>query len=62
MFFLSLALIGGGIWGIVDGSQVNNLLILNIILGVIAIIVAFVIFFGLMVIEPNQARVLVFFG
>ena len=62
MFFLSLALIGGGIWCIVNGSQVNNVLILNIILGVIAILVAFVMFFGLMVIEPNQARVLVFFG
>ena len=60
MFFFSLALIAAGIWGIVYAVNVDHGL--TAILGGIAIIVALVMFFGLMVIEPNQARVLVFFG
>ena len=60
MFFLSLAMIAAGVWGIVNAINVNY--ILTAIIGIIAILVAFVMFFGLMVIEPNQARVLVFFG
>ena len=60
MFFLSLALIGGGVWGIVNAVKVDYGL--TAILGIVAILVALVMFIGLMVIEPNQARVLVFFG
>ena len=58
MFFLSLALIGGGVWGIVKAVKVDYGL--TAILGFVAILVALVLFIGLMVIEPNQARVLVF--
>ena len=60
MFFLSLALIAAGIWGIV--YAVNEGAAITAILGAAAILVALVMFCGLMVIEPNQARVLVFFG
>ena len=60
MFFLSLAMIAAGVWGIVNAINVNY--ILTAIIGIIAILVAFVMFFGLMVIEPNQARVLVNIG
>ena len=60
MFFLSLALIAAGVWGIVNAINVGYGL--TAILGVVVILVAFVMFLGLMVIEPNQARVLVFFG
>lgn len=60
MFFLSLALIAAGIWGIV--YAVNEGAAITAILGAVAILVALVMFCGLMVIEPNQARVLVFFG
>ncbi len=59
MFFLSLALIAAGIWGIV--YAVNEGAAITAILGAVAILVALVMFCGLMVIEPNQARVLVFF-
>ena len=60
MFFLSLALIGAGVWGIVNAVNVDYGL--TAILGIVAILVALVMFFGFMVIEPNQARVFVFFG
>ena len=60
MFFVSLALIAAGVWGIVNAINVDYGL--TAILGIVAIIVAPVILCGLMVIEPNQARVLVFFG
>ena len=60
MFFLSLALIAAGVWGIVNAVNVGN--DLTAILGIIAILVGLVMLPGLMVIEPNQARVLVFFG
>ncbi len=54
MMFASLALTAAGIWGII--YAVNSNTALTAILGVIGIIVA------LISIEPNQARVLVFFG
>ena len=60
MFFVSLALIAVGVWGIVRAFNVDYAL--PGILGIVAIVVAFVMLFGLMVIEPNQARILVFFG
>lgn len=60
MLFASLALTAAGIWGIVHA--VNNSTALTAILGVIGIIFALISLIGLMVIEPNQARVLVFFG
>mgnify|MGYP003296828895 CR=1 FL=1 len=60
MFFVSLLVIAAGIWGIVNAVRVDYGL--TAILGIVAIIVGLVMFGGLMVIEPNQARVLVFFG
>ena len=60
MMFASLALTAAGIWGIV--YAVNTGTGLTAVLGVIGIIVALISLIGLMVIEPNQARVLVFFG
>lgn len=60
MMFASLALTAAGIWGII--YAVNNGTALTAIFGVIGIIVALISLIGLMVIEPNQARVLVFFG
>ena len=60
MFFFSLALIAAGVWGIINAINVDYGL--TAILGIVAILVALVMLLGLMVIEPNQARVLVFFG
>ena len=60
MLFAMLALIAAGIWGIVHAINIDYGL--TAILGVAAILFACVMLIGLMVIEPNQARVLVFFG
>ncbi|MBR1957270.1 MAG: SPFH domain-containing protein [Bacteroidales bacterium] len=60
MFFVSLLVIAAGVWGIVNAVRTGYGL--TAILGIVAIIVGLVMFGGLMVIEPNQARVLVFFG
>ena len=60
MFFVSLLVIAAGIWGIVNAARTGYGL--TAILGIVAIIVGLVMVGGLMVIEPNQARVLVFFG
>lgn len=60
MLFAAIALVAAGIWGIVYAVNTNTGL--TAILGLIGILVALVSLIGLMVIEPNQARVLVFFG
>lgn len=60
MLFLILAMIAVGIWGIVYG--VNMCIDPAVVAGVALIIVGLIMLAGLMVIEPNQARVLVFFG
>ncbi len=60
MLFLILAMIAAGIWGIVYG--VNMCIDPAVVAGVALIIVGLIMLAGLMVIEPNQARVLVFFG
>ena len=60
MLFTILAIIAASIWGIV--YTVNTGTGLTAVLGIIGIIAAFISLFGLMVIEPNQARVMVFFG
>ena len=60
MFFVALALVAAGVWGIVHAVNVDYGL--TAILGIVAVLAAPVIMLGLMVIEPNQARVLVFFG
>lgn len=60
MLFVILAIIAAGIWGIVHAVNVSKGL--TAILGGIAILIALISLAGLMVIEPNQARVLVFFG
>ena len=60
MFFVSLLVIAAGVWGIVNAVRTDYGL--TAILGIVAIIVGLFMFGGLMVIEPNQARVLVFFG
>ena len=60
MLLVSLAVVGLSIWGIVISANEGN--ILMTILYSIGTLVGFVMLGGLMVIEPNQARVLVFFG
>lgn len=60
MLFAILALIGVSIWGIIYAVNVGKGL--TAILGTVGILAALISLFGLMVIEPNQARVLVFFG
>lgn len=60
MLFAVLAIVAAGVWGVVHAINVDYGL--TALLGVVAIIVAVVLLKGLMVIEPNQARVLVFFG
>ena len=60
MLFAIIAVIAAGIWGIVHAVNVNKGL--TAILGAAGILVALISLIGLMVIEPNQARVLVFFG
>ena len=60
MLFSILLLIGLSIWGIVFSVNTTNVL-LGITCGVV-ILAALISLCGLMVIEPNQARVMVFFG
>ena len=60
VIFISLALLAAGVWGIVHAVNVDYGL--TAIVGVVAILVGLFLLPGLMVIEPNQARVLVFFG
>ncbi len=62
MLFVTLALLAGGITAIVFGSipdVVNGWLIG---LGVAAILLSFIWMGGFMLLEPNEARVLLFFG
>ncbi len=62
MLFITLALLAGGIAAIVFGSipdVVNGWLIG---LGIAAIILSFIWMGGFMLLEPNEARVLLFFG
>lgn len=60
MLFVSLAIIAGSIWGIIYSANLNStLMVIGCIIGVI---VGIIMLCGLMVIEPNQARVMVFFG
>ena len=60
MLFLILAMIAAGIWGIVYG--VNMCIDPAVVASAALIIAGLIMLAGLMVIEPNQARVLVFFG
>ena len=60
MLFLTLAILAASIWGIVQAIIVDQGL--TAILGIVGILVSIILPIGLMVIEPNQARVLVFFG
>lgn len=60
MLFVLLAVMAAGVWGIVHAVNVDYGL--TAIIGIVAILVGIVMLPGLMVIEPNQARVLVFFG
>ena len=60
MLFVILAVMAAGVWGIVHAVNVDYGL--TAIIGIVAIVVGLVMLAGLMVIEPNQARVLVFFG
>ena len=60
MLFVILAVMGLGIWGIVYAITTGTGL--TAILGGTGILAALISLGGLMVIEPNQARVLVFFG
>lgn len=60
MLLTILAIIAASTWGIV--YTVNTGIGLTAVLGIAGIIAALISLFGLMVIEPNQARVMVFFG
>ncbi len=60
MLFTFLALIAAGIWGIVHAVNIDYGL--TAVIGAIVILLSLIMMAGLMVIEPNQARVLVFFG
>jgi regulator of protease activity HflC (stomatin/prohibitin superfamily) len=60
MLFISLAIIAGSIWGIIYSANLNSTLM--VIGSIIGVIIGSVMLCGLMVIEPNQARVMVFFG
>lgn len=60
MLFVALAAMAAGVWGIVHAANVGYGL--TAIIGIVAVLVGLVMLPGLMVIEPNQARVLVFFG
>lgn len=60
MLFVAIAVMAAGVWGIVHAVNVDYGL--TAIIGIVAILVGLVMLPGLMVIEPNQARVLVFFG
>lgn len=60
MLFVALAVVAAGVWGIVHAVNVDHGL--TAIIGIVAVPLGLVMLAGLMVIEPNQARVLVFFG
>lgn len=60
MLFVALAVVAAGVWGIVHAVNVDHGL--TAIIGIVAVPLGHVMLAGLMVIEPNQARVLVFFG
>ena len=60
MLFIITAVIAAGIWGIVHAANADYGL--TAIIGIAGILIALVMLAGLMVIEPNQARVMVFFG
>lgn len=60
MLFVALAVVAAGVWGIVHAFNVDHGL--TAIIGIVAVPLGLVMLAGLMVIEPNQARVLVFFG
>lgn len=62
MLFITLALLAGGITAIVFGSipEVVNGWLIG--LGVTAILLSFIWIGGFMLLEPNEARVLLFFG
>ena len=60
MLLVSLAIVGLSIWGIVVGATNGN--DLTAVLCSISTLIGCIMLGGLMVIEPNQARVLVFFG
>lgn len=60
MLLVSLAIVGLSIWGIVVGATEGN--DLSAVLCSISTLIGCIMLGGFMVIEPNQARVLVFFG
>lgn len=60
MLFVIIAFIAFCIWSIVNGAKAED--VMKIVLSIAGILMALISLAGLMVIEPNQARVLVFFG
>lgn len=62
--FLILAAMGGSIYSIVAGVNAESLTLGGwlIGLGIFGNLVAFICLFGFMLLEPNEARVLLFFG
>ncbi len=60
MLFLALLLMAGGIWLFVQGGQDNNQW--NFLLGGLCMLAFIFVVKGVMIVNPNHARVLVFFG
>jgi len=62
MLFVTLALLGGGVTAIVFGAipEVVNGWMIG--LGIVSILLSFIWMGGFMLLEPNEARVLLFFG
>ncbi len=57
---LELALVGVGVWRFVDGASVNGSG--AIVLGIVLWALAFLLAPGFFTVQPNEARVLIFFG
>lgn len=65
--FFSIVVLGVGIWQLVKGILKANggnipMAVMGIAIGVILILVSIILFAGLVIVQPNQAAVLTFFG
>lgn len=65
--FFSIVVLGIGIWQLVKGILKANggnmpMAVMGIAIGVILILVSIILFAGLVIVQPNQAAVLTFFG
>ena len=60
MLFVAFALAAASIWAIINAAIAGKDAIA--VIAIVVLLISGILCFGLMVIEPNQARVLVFFG